>query len=359
MPTKTPLELYRQKVNEGKLQADPHQEAAARELQRLYDDLTCSGKKSTLGLFKKAKAVKGVYLWGGVGRGKSMLMDMFFECLPDSMAKRRVHFHEFMIETHDFLHKARQDGDPEAALLKFAKTIAATKVLCFDEFHVTDIADAMILGRLFTAIFKYDVAVIATSNWPPDKLYEGGLQRDLFLPFITLVKERMAVVEVNGGTDYRLQCLTDTGVYFSPLGIAARKQADAAFHRLIDGVQPYKETLTVKGRSIEVPEVARGVARFTFAQLCERPMGAEDYLMIARNYHTVFLEDVPRLKYDRRNEAKRLMTLIDALYDQRTKLVITADAPPDQLYQGTDHAFEFQRTVSRLIEMQGVDYLGR
>jgi len=368
---KTPLERYQDKVKEGSLQPDRDQEAAARELQRLYDELTSSRHpgegRDLLKLIAKIPAfagmtssVKGIYLWGGVGRGKSMLMDMFFECLPDTIPKRRVHFHEFMIETHDFLHRARQEGGGEAAILKLAKKVAGeARILCFDEFHVTDIADAMILGRLFTHIFKHGTTMVATSNWPPDKLYEGGLQRDLFLPFISLVKEKLVIAEVNGGTDYRLQCLADTGVYFAPLGPASRRHAEETFRRLVDGASPYKETLTVKGRNIEVPAVARGVARFTFSQLCERPMGAEDYLMIAQNYHTVFLEGVPRLKYDRRNEAKRLMTLIDALYDQKTKLVVTADAPPEELYRGDDHGFEFQRTVSRLIEMQSVEYLGR
>lgn len=353
----SPLEVYQSRVNDGSLRPDAAQAAAARELQRLHDELQAPAKGW---LFKKKSQPRGVYLWGGVGRGKSMLMDTFYASLPVGTAKRRVHFHEFMIETHDFLHKARQEQDSGASILRFAKKVAAeARVLCFDEFHVTDVADAMILGRLFTSIFRHGTTMVATSNWPPEKLYEGGLQRELFLPFIALVKERLAIVEVDGGIDYRLQCLTDTGVYFSPLGPVSRRRADEVFSRLADGAHPYPETLTVKGRTIEVPAVARGVARFTFSQLCERPLGAEDYLMIARNYHTVFLEGVPRLKYDRRNEAKRLMTLIDALYDQRTKLVVTADARPDELYRGEDHRFEFQRTISRLIEMQSADYLSR
>ncbi len=349
------LNIYSQKVGSGALHPDKDQEKAAAELARLHGDLV--GEKR--GLFKKKSVPKGVYLWGGVGRGKSMLMDLFFENLPDKIEKRRVHFHEFMIETHDFLHKARQEKDAEAAILKFARKVSKeTQLLCFDEFHVTDIADAMILGRLFTALFERGLVVVGTSNWPPHKLYEGGLQRELFLPFIDLLQDKMVIVEMNGETDYRLQCLGDTGVYFSPLGPAASKSVEQVFVRLTDGVHTYDETLSVKGRDIHVPVVAKGVARFSFSALCEEAMGAEDYLKIAENYHTVFLEDVPRIKASRRNEAKRFMTLIDALYDRGTKLVMTADAPPEEIYKGDDHGFEFQRTVSRLIEMQGSEYLG-
>lgn len=352
----TPLEAYKRKITGNDLQPDASQQAAMQELQRLYDELVAPAK----GFLRKKKTPKGVYLWGGVGRGKSMLMDLFFEKLPKTIKKRRVHFHQFMIETHDFLHKARQEKEADAAILRFADKVSSENdVLCFDEFHVTDIADAMILGRLFTAIFKNGTVMVATSNWPPEKLYEGGLQRDLFLPFIELVKQKLVIVEMNGGIDYRLQSLRDSGVYFSPLGPAAQRQADEAFAHLTDGATVYDEMLTVKGRAVHVERTAKGVARFSFAQLCERPLGAEDYLTIARQYHTVFLEGVPRLKYDRRNEAKRLMTLIDALYETKTKLVMTADAPPDKIYQGHDHGFEFERTVSRLIEMQGADYIAQ
>lgn len=330
---------------------DAYQQKAAAALQRLHDALTA--KKS---LFRKARMPKGIYLWGGVGRGKTMLMDLFFDSLPASFPKRRVHFHEFMISVHDFLHLARQSGEAEKALLKYAEqTAKENRLLCFDEFHVMDIVDAMILGRLFAALLDNGVTVVATSNRAPDDLYTGGLQRDRFLPFIELIKERLEIVPVDGAVDYRMSGNGDDGVYFHPLGAMARDKADRQFSRLSGGEKPQIQTLNVKGRVIEAL-AANGVARFTFAQLCERPMGAEDYLTIAAAFHTVFLENVPKLNYDRRNEVKRLTTLIDALYDSKTRLIVTADAPPDHLYRGHDHAFEFQRTVSRLTEMQGPEW---
>ncbi len=360
--SQTPLAQYYQKIDAGDLQPDTEQARVAEKLDALYYIILHNPSRGKGGfikrLFGSVQDIRGLYLWGGVGRGKSMLMDMFYDSVPDEIPKRRVHFHEFMVAVHDYMHEARQNGDAGKALLKYAAQIAKeARLLCFDEFHVTDIADAMILGRLFTALFQEGVVVVATSNWPPDNLYEGGLQRDLFLPFIALLKERLEALEINGDVDYRLQCLSNTGVYFTPLGHGARQQAGEVFTRLTDGAHPYDEILTVKGRDIHVEIVAKGVARFTFAQLCEQPHGAEDYLTVAKTYHTVFLEGVPKLGYDRRNEAKRLMTLVDALYEQGTKLVVTADALPDKLYQGRDHGFEFQRTVSRLMEMQGDDYL--
>lgn len=299
---------------------------------------------------------------GGVGRGKSMLMDLFFDSLPPEIKKRRVHFHAFMIDVHDYFHSRREADDfsegIDGALPSLASRLAEmSRVLCFDEFHVTDVADAMILGRLFTALLDRGVIIVATSNWEPDRLYEGGLQRDRFLPFIELLKSRLEIVHLDGPVDYRLQALQSEGTYFWPLGEASRQKSDMLFARLTDNAIPQEDSLTVKGRVIPVAQAAKGVARFTFAQLCEQPHGAEDYLAIAQKFHTLFLEQVPTLAYDRRNEAKRLMILIDALYESRTKLVVTADAPADRLYRGHDHEFEFQRTVSRLMEMQSEAYL--
>ncbi|QQG37008.1 MAG: AFG1 family ATPase [Micavibrio aeruginosavorus] len=343
---------------------DEAQILALRFLQGLLNQLQVekpARKMISLGR-RKPEPLKGVYMHGGVGRGKSMLMDIFFDQIPPEVSHQRLHFHEFMIRVHDYLHQerraARAESGPDRALLRFADLLAReARVLCFDEFHVTDIADAMILGRLFTALFDKGMIVVATSNWPPERLYEGGLQRDRFLPFIDLVRHRMEIIEVEGGTDYRLRHLSEEGVYFWPLGEHTSARMDQVYSHLTGNVSSHAEEFRVKGRTIHVRAAAKGVARFSFAELCEQPRGAEDYLKMAEIYHTVFLENVPKLAYDRRNEAKRLMTLVDTLYDSGTKLVVSAEAPPDQIYRGHDHEFEFQRTVSRLLEMQSPDYL--
>ncbi|GJL85103.1 MAG: cell division protein ZapE [Micavibrio sp.] len=366
----TPLELYQERIKDGALNPDPVQKAAVASLQRLYGELIKAHEDQPKNLFEKITglvrrskdAPKGVYMHGGVGRGKSMVMDMFYDCLPDDMHKTRIHFHAFMIDVHDYMHSRRKDEsvneDMDSALPALAERIAErSRILCFDEFHVTDVADAMILGRLFTALFELDVVVVATTNWEPDRLYEGGLQRERFLPFIQLLKDKLEIVHLDSPTDYRAQCLREEGTYFYPLGSETRRQANGVFNTLTDNMLPEEDEIEVKGRTIKVEATAKNVARFSFAQLCEQPHGAEDYLEIAKKYPTIFLEGVPKLGYDRRNEAKRLMILIDALYESGTKLVVTADAPPDKLYQGHDHGFEFQRTVSRLLEMQSAKYL--
>jgi cell division protein ZapE len=338
---------------------DHSQKTALKALYSLHECISGhSLKQSIARALGLSRPCKSLYLWGGVGRGKTMLMDLFYRHLPDDISARRVHYHDFMSEVHDFLHKARQGRQSDKAFSELATKISKEySVLCFDEFHVTDVADAMILGRLFTALFEKNLYMVLTSNWVPDRLYEGGLQRDRFEDFIRLVYKKCRVIHMDGKTDYRLLYLEDAGVYFSPLGRKTDEKIDALFGRLTDDLSSRQETLSVKGRNILIPQAAKGCARCSFSALCEAPLGAEDYMTLARSYHTLFLENVPVLSADKRNEAKRFIMLVDALYENGTKLVISADASPDALYQGSDHGFEFERTVSRLFEMQSCAYL--
>lgn len=369
----SPLELYRKTVKEQNLSPDAAQEAVLEKLEALYQALLLlhaevpkKGPRKWLENLSRRGAQndgpRGIYIYGGVGRGKSMLMDLFYESLPEDMLPRRVHFHEFMVQVHDYVHERRSADEGKHGLEGVIPSLAAhiaqqSHILCFDEFHVSDITDAMILGRLFTALLDLGVVVIATSNWEPDRLYEGGLQRDRFEPFIELLKARLDIVHLDSPIDYRSAVIREEGSYFTPLGEITRKRIDKVFKDFIGHAAPIEEVIEVKGRKIRVSSAASGAARFTFAQLCEQPHGAEDYLAIAKRYHTVFLEGVPKLKYDRRNEAKRLMLLIDALYEAGVRLIVSADAAPERLYYGQDHGFEFQRTVSRLLEMQSAEYI--
>jgi cell division protein ZapE len=357
-----PLGLFRARLTAGELVADPYQERAARRLQQLWEELKAfrpGNQKGLLARWGFAKPAprppKGLYIHGRVGRGKSMLMDAFFSTLSGEK-KKRVHFFAFMADVHARIHARRAEkGDPIGPV---AQDIASeTTVLCFDEFHVVDIADAMILGRLFAALFAAGVVVVATSNRAPDRLYEGGLQRERFLPFIALLKERLDIIELDGPRDYRLARFKGRRVYFTPPDAKSAHALAQAFGDLTDNAPPARDTVTVLGREIEVPRAAKNVAWFRFDELCARPLGPNDYLALIARYHTFIVEGIPRLDAEHRNEAKRFNIFVDALYDAHGNIVCSAEAPPQDLYAEGDGAFEFQRTVSRLIEMQSDDYI--
>lgn len=346
----------------NELRPDPAQERAVAALDRLADGLENSASLLSRLFRSREDGPAGVYLWGGVGRGKSMLMDLAFEHI-DVHPKRRVHFHEFMLETHARLRKSRQkeQGDP---IEPVAEEIASeARLLCFDEMQVTDPADAMILSRVFGKLLEQGVKVVTTSNRPPHDLYKGGLNRELFLPFIDLIERRMLVVEVDGPTDYRLDRLTGVEVWHVPNGPQATADLSRAFFQLTDypvedrAKVPSEELEVGGGRTLHVPKSLKGVAVFSFKRLCGQPRGAADYLAIARRFHTVIIVGIPVMGPDMRNEAARFVTLIDALYEHKVKLLAAADAEPKGLYPSGDGSFEFQRTASRLEEMRSAEYL--
>lgn len=362
------LTLYRDRLKAGQVAPDPAQEDV---VQRL-DGLSAALMRRSKQLFgRKKDNVRGIYLWGGVGRGKSLLMDMFFQSI-ETNSKRRVHFHDLMLETHAFIFEWRRSGqsdrkrhpafvrgagdDPIApAAMNIARRAS---LLCLDEFHVTSIADAMILGRLFERLMEYGVVIIATSNRPPKDLYQNGINRQLFIPFIERLETELDIVELKSARDFRLERLRAAPVYHSPLTSASDRAMDEAFERLIAGEVAGPGSLDVQGRTIRVPLQAAGVARFSFKDLCADALGAADYIAISRRYHTVLVDRTPRLSPERRDWAARFVTLIDIFYEAKTKLVISADEEPDRLYPSGDGSFEFQRTASRLHEMRSSDYLG-
>ncbi|MFQ6553692.1 cell division protein ZapE [Aestuariibius insulae] len=347
------IDLYRQKVKDGFLEADPAQEAVLTEFERIREGLAETPSK---GWFRKAaEPPKGLYLWGGVGRGKSMLMDLFAAALDVDC--RRVHFHAFMQEVQDGLAAARKAGKDDAIGPVADRIIAEVRCLAFDEMQITDIADAMIVGRLFQKLFDGGVVVVTTSNRVPEDLYKDGLNRDLFLPFIALLEERMVVHELVSPKDYRQGRLAGEQVYFSPVDTDAR-EAIASIWEDLSGGASEELTLRVKGREVVLPRFSSGVARAKFYDLCGRALGPADYLAVAEAVRVLILEDIPTLGRSNFNEAKRFVTLIDALYEAKVRLICSAAAVPEMLYVEGEGSFEFARTASRLQEMQGEGWGG-
>jgi len=372
--TRSVTAQYAGAAAEGRLERDDAQLSVVDRLSRLEARIAehrLARKSSSLGwLFGKSERreprLKGLYIYGSVGRGKTMLMDFFFAASPVAR-KRRAHFHEFMIDVHERVHAFRQkmklgEAQGEDPIRLTANALAQEAwLLCFDEFHVTDIADAMILGRLFAQLFAHGVVVVATSNMPPDELYRDGLNRALFVPFIHMLEAHMDIVRLDARTDFRLEKLAGRPVWHVPADAAGDAALDDAWRRLAGGHNGAAQDLAVKGRVVHVPRAYRGVARFTFHDLCEVPLAATDYLRIAHEYHTIILDHVPVMTFDNRNAAKRFIILIDTLYDLNVKLIASAEAEPDALYRADEgfEAQEFKRTASRLIEMRSQAYLAQ
>lgn len=358
-------------VESGEISFDPRQLEIARALDHLIDEIVekrLAAKKSSLGwLFAKRaprEPITGLYIHGHVGRGKTMLMDMFFDLVP-AERKRRIHFNTFMADVHDRVHRHRQalkrgetkESDPVPPV---ARALAAEAwVLCFDEFSVTDIADAMILSRLFQALFAEGVVLVATSNVAPEELYRDGLNRGLFEPFINILRRHVRIISLDSDTDYRMRRLARLPVYLTPLGPQAQQEMDDAWVAATEGRKVAPMEIAVKGRSVSVPRAAGRAARFDFADLCQKPLAARDYLAISQRFDTIFVDNVPVMGQAQRNEAKRFILLVDTLYDARKRLVASAETAPAGLYKGKTgaEAFEFARTVSRLVEMQSREWL--
>ncbi|MES0874109.1 cell division protein ZapE [Sinimarinibacterium thermocellulolyticum] len=353
----SPRERYAQALGRAGFVSDPAQARAIDALQRIHDELRAHPPRRLFGIGpRRWTAVRGLYMWGGVGRGKTWLMDAFSETLGDT-PRLRTHFHRFMLDVHERRRRYPDEQDP--LRLVAAEYATELRVLCFDEFFVSDIADAMILGRLFENLFARGVTLVATSNIPPERLYENGLQRANFLPFIDVLQRHVAVLNVDGGTDYRLRALTRAAIYHHPSDAQAERNLAEWFADIAPEPGRANEVLNIHGRVIQSRRLADGVAWFDFANLCEGPRSAADYIEIARTHHTVLLSRVPQLTALHEDAARRFINLVDEFYDRGVKLIIAAEVPQTELYVGEKSRFEFQRTQSRLTEMQSEEYLAR
>lgn len=354
----TLTEIYDARVAAGQLRVDPAQHALLPRLEEIRTWLEANADRR-IGLFaglfaRPVQPPKGLYLWGGVGRGKSMMMDLFTEATAITR-KRRVHFHAFMQEVQHALHEARKTGVEDAIAPVAEAIIRDVRLLAFDEMQITDITDAMIVGRLFEKLLAAGVVVVTTSNRPPEDLYKDGLNRALFLPFIGILRDRLEVVELHSPNDYRQHRLQGAQVYFHPAG-KARGQIEAIWNDLTGGDRGHPLRLPVNGREVELPRYANGVGRASFWELCARPLGPGDFLAVAQAVRVLILEDIPQLSSSNFNEAKRFVTLIDALYEAKVRLICSAADEPERLYIEGEGSFEFERTASRLREMQGADW---
>ena len=350
------LETYAEKIATGELHGDAAQAAVVAQLNCLATTLEARERRGAVAkILNKNSTPKGIYIHGDVGRGKTMLMDMFFEGLQVK-AKKRIHFHALMQDIHQ-RRQALRNGDVIAVI---AKDLAKqAQVLCLDEMQISDIADATIIGRLFQALITHGTVIVTTSNPPPGELYKDGLNRNLFLPAIELMKTNFEVISLASPTDYRLGRVKSWESFVTPLGVKADAHIQKIWERLTDVQKGEPLEIPVLGRSLHVPEAAHGCARFTFADLCEAPLGPPDYLALASHFQTVFVEKIPALKTSQRNEAKRFVLLIDTLYDARLHLVASSAQVPERIYPHGDHRFEFARTVSRLQEMQSAAWWGQ
>lgn len=360
-----PLFDYRAKIRAGELKPDPAQALAVEKLQSLHHALVdykpaqgLSAWKDRFGLGRRrADPPLGLYFYGGTGRGKSLLMDLFFRSAP-AEKKARIHFHEFMQQVHMQLSVMRDGGIEEDPIPPLARNLAkGAWLLCFDELQVLDIADAMILNRLFHELFDLGVVMVATTNRPPRDLYKDGLQRDQFLPFIDLIEKKLDVLQLDGGTDYRMETMTHADVYLTPANKDADQELGRLFRQLTNNADAKPQYLPVKGRRVEIPLAADGVALASFHDLCDKALGPADYLAIADKFHTLVMPGIPQMTAEMRNQAKRFVTLIDALYERRVNLICSADVDVEHLYAEGDGAFEFGRTVSRLMEMRSHAYM--